>query len=149
MFLQSTFNKDISKWDVSNVRSMLAMFENSKFNRSISKWNVSKVTTMQMMFYRSEFNKDISKWDVSNVEDMKEMFLDSEFNGDLSKWKPYKLQTKHTISEVFDDYRENIPYWGKIDSQEDRIKAIDSYCLAKQLNKELTSSNPIQKKIKI
>lgn len=35
MFQKSTFNGDISKWDVSNVTDIGAMFYKSKFNRNI------------------------------------------------------------------------------------------------------------------
>ena len=39
-----SFNQDISKWDISSVRSMYGMFEGAKsFNQDISKWNVSDI----------------------------------------------------------------------------------------------------------
>ena len=86
MFLGSKFNGDISKWNVSNVKDMSYMFNNSVFNGDISKWNVSKVKDMSYMFDNSVFNDDISKWDVSNVTDMRCMFFNSKFNGDISEW---------------------------------------------------------------
>ena len=47
----------------------------SSFNSDISKWDVSQVTTMEQMFYKaSSFNGDISKWDVSKVTTMVDMF---------------------------------------------------------------------------
>jgi surface protein len=46
MFMNSKFNGDISKWDISNVENMNTMFWNSKFNSDISNWNVSKVEIM-------------------------------------------------------------------------------------------------------
>ena len=49
---------------------MRFMFAYSKFNRDISKWNVSNVENITSMFFRSKFNQDISKWDLSNVEDL-------------------------------------------------------------------------------
>jgi len=55
------FNGNISKWDVSNVKSMSYMFASSKFNGDISNWNVSEVNDMSSMFSRSEFNGDISE----------------------------------------------------------------------------------------
>jgi surface protein len=54
------FNGDISKWDVSNVDNMAAMFQYSAFNGNISKWNVSNVRNMEEMFDGSKFNNDIS-----------------------------------------------------------------------------------------
>jgi surface protein len=62
------------------------MFFGSTFDNDISRWNVSKVTDMSFMFYHADFNQDISNWDISNVIDMKEMFSDSKFNSDLSSW---------------------------------------------------------------
>jgi len=50
LFMELSFNGDISEWDVSNVESMYSMFASSKFNGDISKWNVSKVKDMRYMF---------------------------------------------------------------------------------------------------
>ena len=45
------FNQDISKWDVSSVENMEAMFKYcKKFNQDISNWNVSKVRYKIDMF---------------------------------------------------------------------------------------------------
>ena len=55
MFLgASSFNGDLSKWDVSNVTTMVSMFrEATSFDGKISNWNVSSVTCMNQMFYRA------------------------------------------------------------------------------------------------
>ena len=85
----SSFNHNISNWDVSNVTNMYAMFSGaSNFNQNISNWDVSNVTTMFAMFSgTSNFNQNISKWDVSNVLDMTGMFTSAfMFNQDLSNW---------------------------------------------------------------
>lgn len=81
-----SFNGDISKWNVSNARSMFKMFYGTEFNNDISNWNVSKVEDMTKMFGFSKFKGDISKWDVSNVKDMSGMFSYSVFNNDISNW---------------------------------------------------------------
>ena len=89
LFMNSSFDGDISEWDVSNVEDMSVMFNFSKFNGDLSKWDVSKVKHMGYMFSGSKFtgeNGDISKWNVSNVERMEGMFAKTEFNGDISKW---------------------------------------------------------------
>merc|ERR1719269_369579 len=50
----SSFNGDLSKWDVSSVITMFGMFYGaSSFNGDLSKWDVSSVTTMRYMFYRA------------------------------------------------------------------------------------------------
>ena len=88
MFSGSDFNQDISSWDVSNVKNMSHMFyySGSSFNQDISSWDVSNVKNMSTMFSHSCFNQDISSWDVSNVKDMREMFSYSSFNHDISSW---------------------------------------------------------------
>merc|ERR1712032_1308776 len=50
-------------------------FSASSFNRDISKWDVMRVTDMSFMFFRAlSFNGDISDWDVSRVIHMQNMF---------------------------------------------------------------------------
>merc|ERR1719201_1621684 len=68
----SSFNADLSKWDVSRVTDMKNMFYAvSSFNADLSKWDVSSVTDMNHMFYGvSSFNADLSKWDVSSMSKM-------------------------------------------------------------------------------
>ena len=92
-----TFNGDISRWDVSNVKNMSWMFRNTDFNGDISKWNVSNVEEMKYMFCLSKFNQDISKWDVSNVESMISMFARSNFNTDISNWDVSKVKHYNQI----------------------------------------------------
>jgi len=86
MFYNSSFNGDLSNWDVSSVTDMSGIFINSSFNGDLGSWDVSSVTSMHRMFANSSFNGDLSNWDVSSVTDMRSMFLLSPFNGDLSNW---------------------------------------------------------------
>jgi surface protein len=97
MFADSLFNGDISGWDVSKVINMTSMFYRSAFNGDISGWNVSNVTTMWGMFQKSKFNGDISNWNVNNVIDMERMFYEAEFNKDISKWKLNKDLCKQNM----------------------------------------------------
>ena len=52
------------------------MFQGAtSFNQDISKWDVSNVENMDYMFSgATSFNQDISNWDVSNVKSMANMF---------------------------------------------------------------------------
>ena len=75
--------------DTSKIEDMSELFMNSSFNGDISEWNVSNVKNMSKLFYFSNFDGDISNWDVSNVENMYKMFIRSKFsgkNGDISNW---------------------------------------------------------------
>ncbi|MRX66331.1 BspA family leucine-rich repeat surface protein [Maribacter luteus] len=85
----SSFNSDISNWNVSNVTKMGHMFYfATSFNQDISSWDVSSVTDMNLMFFRaSSFNQDISNWDVGNVSNMYSIFeAASNFDQNLGSW---------------------------------------------------------------
>ena len=64
MFCFSTFNGDISEWNVSSVTSMRSLFERTSFNGDISGWDVSSVTSMDGMFDKAvSFDVDIISQD--------------------------------------------------------------------------------------
>ena len=62
MFEDSSFNGDISKWNVSNVEDMYGMFQYSKFDRDLSRWNVSNVKNKGYMFWGSPLNGRQPSW---------------------------------------------------------------------------------------
>lgn len=83
----STFNADISSWDVSNIQDMSGMFfDAAAFNNGGVPLNwgnkLANVANMSSMFAAaSDFNQDVSAWDVSNVTNMDSMFSNaSDFN---------------------------------------------------------------------
>lgn len=84
----TSFNQDISGWDVSSVTDMFRMFYASSFNQDISGWDVSTVTTMYQMFrLTSAFDQPIGSWDTSSVTNMNGMFLDAAaFDQDIGSW---------------------------------------------------------------
>lgn len=114
--VDSTFNQDISSWDVSNVTSMAYMFQNAyNFNQDIGNWDVANVTNMSHMFYSARgFNQDISGWNVGNVTDMTSMFNGVEaFNQDLSWWNVLNIPTQpDSFDQNCFDWVLPKPVWG-------------------------------------
>ena len=107
----SSFNQDLSNWNVSEVRNMERMFQYcSSFNQPLN-WDVSKVKHMRGMFYScSSFNQPLN-WVVSEVIDMAYMFSEcSSFNQDLSNWNVSENTNMENMFIVNDnDNLENIP----------------------------------------
>lgn len=90
MFRNATsFNQDISNWDVSNIKFMQGVFQGAtSFDQDISEWDVSSVTSMQQLFFNaSTFNQNIESWDVSSVVNMGGIFSSaSSFDQPLNGW---------------------------------------------------------------
>ena len=66
---------------------MYEMFKGAtSFNQNISSWNVSAVTNMKEMFeVATSFNQDLSTWDVSNVTNFDGMFRNASSLSDENK----------------------------------------------------------------
>ena len=83
---RSSFNGDISNWDVSQVTNMDSMFTGAAaFNGDISTWNVARVTDMVSMFYSARsFRRSLcgAAW-VNLKADKTAMFYGS--SGSISK----------------------------------------------------------------
>ncbi len=90
MFIRATsFNQSLENWDVSSVTDMEGMFAlASSFNQSLNNWDVSSVTDMGGMFSEAtSFNQPLNNWDVSSVTNMWSMFLSANsFNQPLNSW---------------------------------------------------------------
>ena len=138
----SSFNQDISSWDVSKVTDMYGMFSSSIFNQEINNWNVSNVTKMGRLFYNATFfNQDISNWDVSNVTEMTSMFLGTAaaynpFNQDITFWDVTSVIDMSGMfgSSVFD---QDISNW----DVSNVIDMTNMFIFASYFNQDLSSWN--------
>jgi surface protein len=96
----TAFNQDISGWDVSEVTDMYGVFNNTAFNQDISGWNMEKVGRTSQMFYgNTAFNQDISGWDVSNVTNMSFMFLGTTFDQPIGGWNVGNVTMMNSMFE--------------------------------------------------
>ena len=85
----TSFNGDLSGWDVSGVTRMASMFLGAtSFDQPLDGWDVSGVTRMASMFLgATSFDQPLSGWDVSEVFNMANMFDGaSSFNQNLGAW---------------------------------------------------------------
>ena len=122
----STFNEDISEWDVSSVTDMNGMFFMAgafnqpsgtgmflgdeyagnvqwcgSFNQPIGNWDLSSVTNIRRMLrYASDFNQPIGNWDVSAVTKMDGMFFAAgAFDQPIGSWN---VSLVTNMQEMFD-----------------------------------------------
>jgi len=82
----SSFDTDISAWDVSNVEDMSFMFYNALAFNSPLNWSIktSNVKEMFRMFSNATaFNQDISAWDFTAVENMSNMLDQSGLSTEM------------------------------------------------------------------
>ena len=112
----TSFNQDISNWDVSNVKNMGGMFSGAtSFNQPIGNWNVSKVGSMIGMFSgATSFNQDLNEWNVSSLSWVEDMFYGAtSFNSPIGKWK-LKSQSNMSTKNMFNgatSFNQDISKW--------------------------------------
>lgn len=134
MFNQATsFQSDISQWDVSSVTDMGDMFcFATSFNQDLSGWDVSSVTDMESMFENAiSFTSDLSKWDVSSVTNMESMFEHAtSFKSDLSGWNVSSVTNMELMFKHATSFKSDLSGWD-LSSLENAIGPFgeDVYCL--------------------
>ena len=110
----SSFNGDISNWNVSSVTNMYGMFDGATaFDQPLDSWNVSSVTKMGSMFSgATSFNGDISDWNVSSVTKMDGMFSGaSSFNGDISSWDVSSVTNMYDMFWFASSFNQPLDSW--------------------------------------
>lgn len=92
-------------WNTSAVETMREMFVGAiSFNRDVSMWDVSNVRIMESMFRHAErFNSGgstLAFWDTGRVEDMESMFSGARAcDQDLRLWNVDKVRRKRWFAE--------------------------------------------------
>jgi len=111
---KTDFNDDIGAWDVSNVTNMAKMFWDAEsFNQDLSNWDVSNVITMWSLFFdATSFNQDIGNWDVSSVTEMNGMFKSADnFNQDISSWDVSNVTKMNNMFNGASNFNQDISSW--------------------------------------
>ena len=77
----SSFDGDLSSWDVSGIRNMDGTFRGaSSFDGNVSSWDTSGANDTRKMFQDAgAFNQPLDSWDVSDVTHMDSMFYGADF----------------------------------------------------------------------
>jgi len=109
----TSFNQDISNWDVSSVTNMYGALEiNGAFNQPIGNWDVSSVTDMSGMFQgATSFNQPIGGWDVSNVTDMSGMLRNTPFNQPIGNWDVSSVTDMANMFDSTEAFNQDISNW--------------------------------------
>ena len=69
-YLATTFNQNISSWNVANVTDMSTMFRNaSVFSQDLSTWTTSSLENVYEMFWTTNIDFDLSQWDYADVNE--------------------------------------------------------------------------------
>jgi len=115
MFFDATsFAGNLEYWDVSNVTDMSFMFSKAtSFNGNLNSWEVGSVTTMEGMFDgASAFNQDLNSWNVNHVTNMVHMFRQAtSFNGDISNWNVSNVTNMRGIFAQASLFNGDISAW--------------------------------------
>ena len=113
-FFTSSFNQTLNDWDVSSVTDMSSMFRSAtSFNQPLDSWNVSSVTDMSSMFrFASSFNQTLNDWNVSSVTSMSDMFYSaSSFNQALNSWNVSSVNDMTRMFDGADSFEQNLGNW--------------------------------------
>ena len=115
MFSNATsFNGDLSGWNLSTVTRTSSMFEDAtSFNGNISTWDMSNVTDVRFMFGgATSFNGDLSDWNLSSATSTAAMFSDAtSFNGDISNWNMSNITDMSFMFSGATSFNRNIGNW--------------------------------------
>ncbi len=110
----TSFNQDIGNWNTAQVTTMTGMFAGATaFNQDIGNWNTAQVTTMNGMFSgATSFNQDIRNWNTAKGTDMKAMFWDAtSFNQDIGNWNTASVTNMLLMFSGATSFNQDISGW--------------------------------------
>ena len=110
----STFNDDISSWDMSGVVNMMRMFDGaSGFNQNINSWDVSGVYYFTDIFRGANaFNQPLDQWDMSSALWTNGMFSGaSAFNQPVGTWNFENLQNCSFMFYQASSFDQDVSNW--------------------------------------
>ena len=144
----SSFDGDLSDWNVSSVTNMVFMFNGaSSFDQPLDSWNVSSVTGMTGMFEgATSFNQPLNRWNVSSVTFMNEMFNGaSSFNRPLGSWNVSSVVSMSDMFAGVSRFNQNLGTWYIVPASTDfdsGASSLDVTIISAQ-NLYLRDQNPI------
>lgn len=110
----SSFNGNISSWDVSNVQNFSFMFFGAAaFDQPLDGWVVTSANNMQSMFQNaSAFNQNLNSWSPANVITMQSMFQNAtSFNGQVDGWDITSLDNAVNLFNGATSFNQTVESW--------------------------------------
>ncbi|WP_299246484.1 BspA family leucine-rich repeat surface protein [uncultured Aquimarina sp.] len=141
----------MGNWDVSTIEDMRSVFLRSSFNENISAWNVSAVKDFTSMFSgNSSFNQNLGSWNTSAGEVFSSMFKDATaFNGAIGSWNTEKAISLSNMFSGATVFNQDISAWdvknvGNINNAFDGATAFDQDLGSWDISSLAENTNSIQ-----
>ena len=105
--------------DLSNVTSLISMFENAGSNTSnlfinnINKWHTTNISNIRTMFKNAtSFNQNINDWNVSQVYQLDQLFFGAtSFNQPLNNWNTSNVVSMYAVFKNATSFNQDISSW--------------------------------------
>ncbi|HEY7906249.1 MAG TPA: BspA family leucine-rich repeat surface protein, partial [Wenzhouxiangella sp.] len=113
-FGATAFNQPIGGWNVSNVRSLYRTFANAEsFNQPLNDWDVSNIKSFNRAFYNARsFNQDLNDWQLISAQDTGYMFSRAAaFNGDITNWRTGTVKNMTRMFAYTEAFNQPIGGW--------------------------------------
>jgi surface protein len=110
----TSFNQDISGWDVSGISEFTNMFFGaSAFNQPLNNWVTSSAIGFVGMFAGAiSFNQDLNGWDVDQVTSFERMFDGAvTFNKPLDSWQTGSVTNTASMFRNASAFNQPIGTW--------------------------------------